>query len=109
MPNFLLYNKDVTTYAVGEACKLEDSMNKPRTEASNAQTRFKDFKDSVLDHAQKVAKTAVGASEKKRRKLVHQYEVLLRNKPPEPTAAEADKNATSTVVDKDQAGPCNLV
>jgi hypothetical protein len=67
MPNFLLYNKDTMTYAMEEGCKLEASMTEPRTEDSNAQTRFKTFKDAVLEHAQKTAKTAVGASEKKKR------------------------------------------
>jgi hypothetical protein len=66
------------------ACKLEDSMKVPRTEASNAQTRFKEFKDSALEHAHKITKTAVDASEKKRRALVNQREVLLKNKVPEP-------------------------
>lgn len=42
MPQFLLHDKDFMEYAVDEACKLEDSMNEPRSESSNAQTRFKD-------------------------------------------------------------------
>jgi hypothetical protein len=45
--------------------KLEDSMDEVRTETLNAQTRFKVFKESVLDFAKKRAKTAVGATERR--------------------------------------------
>ncbi|KAJ6559270.1 hypothetical protein B0H10DRAFT_2240520 [Mycena sp. CBHHK59/15] len=61
MPNFLLYDTEFMNYAMEEACKLEDSMGVTRTETANAQTRFKDFKDSVLEFAKKRAKTAKGS------------------------------------------------
>jgi hypothetical protein len=70
-------------YAMEEACRLEGSMNEARTELTNAQTKFKRFKDTTIVFAQKRAKTAVGASEKKRRALADEREVLLENKSPE--------------------------
>ncbi|KAJ7682188.1 Endonuclease/exonuclease/phosphatase, partial [Mycena polygramma] len=79
MPDFLLYDKEFMSHAMEEACKLEDSMSEARTESSNAQTRFKDFKDSVLDFAKKRAKTAVGASAKKKKALVDEREALLND------------------------------
>jgi hypothetical protein len=66
-PLFLHYNKEFIDLAIEEACKLEDSMSEPRTELCNAQTKFEDFKDATIAHAQKRAKTAVGASEKKKK------------------------------------------
>jgi hypothetical protein len=66
--------------AMEKACELEDSMHEPCMELTNAQTKFKSFKDSVTELAQKRAKTAVGVSEKKWKALVNEHEVLLKNK-----------------------------
>ncbi|KAJ7681037.1 Endonuclease/exonuclease/phosphatase, partial [Mycena polygramma] len=84
MPEFLLYDKEFMSHAMEEACKLEDSMSEARTESSNAQTRFKSFKGTVLELAIKRAKTAVGASEKKKKVLVDEREALLNGKPTAP-------------------------
>ncbi|KAJ7215888.1 Endonuclease/exonuclease/phosphatase, partial [Mycena pura] len=77
MPLFLLNDTEFMGYAAGEACKLEDSMTIPRTETANAQTRSKEFKDNVLNFAKRKAKTAVGATEKKRTGLEAEREELL--------------------------------
>ncbi|KAJ7090687.1 Endonuclease/exonuclease/phosphatase, partial [Mycena epipterygia] len=77
MPHFLLYDKEFVSHAMEEACKLEESISETRTVLSNAQTKFKSFKDSVLEFAKKRAKTAVGASEKKKKVLVDEREILL--------------------------------
>ncbi|KAJ6545700.1 hypothetical protein B0H19DRAFT_1267083 [Mycena capillaripes] len=84
MPLFLLYDKEFMGYAIEEACKLEDSMEDTRTEESNTQTRFKAFKDAVLKFAKKRAKTAVGATEKKKQGLVDERELLLNGPEPAP-------------------------
>jgi hypothetical protein len=67
------------TYAVEEACKLEDAIMEPHTESSNTQTQFEKFKDAVPEHAQKRAETAIGASEKKMKTLVKEHEALLNS------------------------------
>jgi hypothetical protein len=74
MPHFLLYDKEFISHAIEEAVKLEESIPDARTDISNAQTRFKSFKDTVLEIARKRAKTAVGASEKKCEVLVNECE-----------------------------------
>ncbi|KAJ6626646.1 Endonuclease/exonuclease/phosphatase, partial [Mycena sp. CBHHK59/15] len=69
MPDFLLYDSDFMAFAMEEACKLEESMDDAHTEKSNPQTRFKSFKDTVIEYAKKRAKTAVGATARKKKKL----------------------------------------
>jgi hypothetical protein len=70
MPQFLLYDKEFMTFSMEEAIKLEESILEEHTETSNAQTRFKTFKDSVLMYTKIKAKTAVGATAKKKGVLV---------------------------------------
>ncbi|KAJ7195932.1 Endonuclease/exonuclease/phosphatase, partial [Mycena pura] len=77
MPQFLLYDTDFMSYVMEEANKLEDSMDMPRTDANNAQTRHKVFKDNVQDFAKKRAKTAVGATAQKKKDLEREREELL--------------------------------
>jgi hypothetical protein len=84
MPLFLLHDEEFMDLAMEKACELEGSMHKPRTELTNAQTKFKSFKDSVTELTQKRAKTAVGASEKKWKALVNKCEVLLKTSSPKP-------------------------
>jgi hypothetical protein len=88
-PLFLYHDKEFIDLAMDEACKLEDSMLEPRTELCSAQTKFEGFKDSTIVHAQKRAKTAVGASEKKKKALVDERETLLNGPPVEPTTEVA--------------------
>ncbi|KAJ7190517.1 hypothetical protein GGX14DRAFT_579790 [Mycena pura] len=73
MPQFLLNDKDFS-YATEEACKLEDSMDLPRTDTNNAQTRHKTFKVNVQEFARKRAKTAVGATAQKKKILERERE-----------------------------------
>jgi hypothetical protein len=102
MPQFLLYDKEFINHAMEEAVKLEETIPDARTDVSNAQTRFKNFKDTVLELAQKRAKTAVGASEKKRKVLVSERETLLGNKRPNPLPPETDNNPETTDTATDQ-------
>lgn len=92
MPLFLLNDKEFISHTMEEAVKLEESIPDARTDTSNAQTRFKSFKDSVLEFAKKRAKTAVGASEKKRRALVKKREILLKNTAPDVIAMEVSED-----------------
>ncbi|KAJ7832269.1 hypothetical protein B0H13DRAFT_2429975, partial [Mycena leptocephala] len=78
MPQFLFHDKDLMKYAVDEACKLEDSMTETRSDTSNAQTRFKTYKDQVIEFAKEGAKVSVGATEKKKRKLQDEREALKK-------------------------------
>ncbi|KAJ7864366.1 Endonuclease/exonuclease/phosphatase [Mycena leptocephala] len=102
MPQFLLHDKEFISHAMEEAVKLEESIHEARTDVSNAQTRFKSFKDSVLEFAQKKAKATVGASEKKRRALVGERETLLNNRAPDPPAVEVTLDPDTTDATGDQ-------
>ncbi|KAJ7191839.1 Endonuclease/exonuclease/phosphatase, partial [Mycena pura] len=77
MPQFLLYDTDFMSYAMEEACDLQDSMDLVRTNIDNAQIRHKKFKDTVQDFAKKRAKTAVGATAQKKKSLEGEREELL--------------------------------
>jgi exonuclease III len=103
MPLFLLHDKEFMDLAMEKACELEGSMHEPRTELTNAQTKFKSFKDSVTELAQKRAKTAVGASEKKWKTLVNEPEVLLKNKLTETQDVGEAHNPASAIESENQS------
>jgi exonuclease III len=67
MPQFLLHDKDLLRYAVDEGCKLEDSMTETRSDTSNAQTRFKKYKDQIIEFAKERAKVLL--EQQKRRSV----------------------------------------
>jgi hypothetical protein len=92
-------------HAIEKACGLEGPMDENCTELINAQTKFKSFKDSVIEFAQKRAKTTVGVSEKKRRALVGQREVLLKNKIPEAQDLEGAEDCVSAADSENQSTP----
>jgi hypothetical protein len=87
MPDFILHDKGFMSRAMEAAVRLEESIDEPRTEASNAQTKFKSFKDSVLEIAKKRAKKTVSATVKKKKKLVEERNMLLK---------KSDARSTST-------------
>jgi hypothetical protein len=93
MPQFLLHDKDFMEYAVDEACKLEDSMSEPRSELSNAQTQFKDYKDRIIGFAKVRAKISVGATEKKKCKPQDERDALKN----EPTGVDSDQGTSQNV------------
>jgi hypothetical protein len=80
MPQFLLHDRDFMKYAVDEACKLEESMDETRSDAVNAQTRFKKYKDQIIEFAKVRASISAGATEKKKRKLQEESKAL-KNEP----------------------------
>ncbi|KAJ7222671.1 hypothetical protein B0H12DRAFT_1078252 [Mycena haematopus] len=86
MPHFLIHDNEFMEKASEDIYKMECTMNDVRTAEENAQTKFNSFKTEAIDTAEMRAKTAIGASEQKKRKLQAERKALL-NKGPLPSAA----------------------
>ncbi|KAJ7762099.1 hypothetical protein B0H16DRAFT_1661874 [Mycena metata] len=79
IPLFLLKDTEFMKFVVEKGENLEEFLTEDRSDSTNIQTRFKAFKDEIRDFGRKRAKEAIGALEKKKRKLQDQRKDILEN------------------------------